>query len=324
MSQSTLAQIRIKVRRLTDSPAEAQITTAQIDEYINTFYQLDFPAHLRLLTNLVPFTFYTLPNVDVYATNADAISSVNTLSDFKNRVISVHPPIYIEGDKAFFTQSPGEFFGIYPKNKQMGDTGLAHDGVITNFSGTLDSIPVQRHSVSFTSETVLGNQLNLVDTELAGVLTGTGTGTINYVTGAYQLQFSSAPSALSPIYSHTLPYKAARPRAIMYYSNTFTLRPIPDNIYSVEMQVYQSLTDLLTAGATPELNQWWQYIAYGGAKKIFEDRMDLDSVALIMPEFKQQERLVLRRSLVQQSNERTATIYTENSEFDVSGGRSRF
>ena len=59
------------------------------------------------------------------------------------------------------------------------------------------------------------------------------------------------------------------------------------------------------------MEEYWQYIAYGAAKKIFEDKMDLDSVQMIMPEFKQQERLCLRRSLIQYTNERTSTIYTD-------------
>jgi hypothetical protein len=40
--------------------------------------------------------------------------------------------------------------------------------------------------------------------------------------------------------------------------------------------------------------------------------MDLESVQQIMPEFKMQEKLVLRQTIVQNSNERTATIFTES------------
>ncbi len=72
--------------------------------------------------------------------------------------------------------------------------------------------------------------------------------------------------------------------------------------------------------ASPQLNEWWQYIAYGAAKKIFEDRMDTDSVQQIMAEYKKQEALCLRRTLVQYSNERTATIYTENVAGNGSNG----
>ncbi len=69
----------------------------------------------------------------------------------------------------------------------------------------------------------------------------------------------------------------------------------------------------MSTGQSPVLKEWWQYIAYGAAKKIFEDRMEMESVQMIMPEFKTQERLCLRRTLVQYANERTATIYTESS-----------
>ena len=78
------------------------------------------------------------------------------------------------------------------------------------------------------------------------------------------------------------------------------------------MDVYVRPTELLAGGSSPELEQWWQYIAYGAAKKIFEDRSDPDSVQQIIPEYKEQERLVLRRTIVQQTKERTATIYTDS------------
>ena len=40
---STLADIRSKVRRITARPSALQITDAEIDNYINTFYIYDFP-----------------------------------------------------------------------------------------------------------------------------------------------------------------------------------------------------------------------------------------------------------------------------------------
>jgi len=53
------------------------------------------------------------------------------------------------------------------------------------------------------------------------------------------------------------------------------------------------------------------------AIKIFQDRMDMDSVQLIMPERRNQMNLCNRRTLVQLSNERTASIYAEQT-----GGRN--
>jgi hypothetical protein len=80
--------------------------------------------------------------------------------------------------------------------------------------------------------------------------------------------------------------------------------------YRVDVEVYVRPTELLASTDEPKLAQWWQYIAYGATKKVFEDRLDQESIQLIMPEFKQQELLVLRETIMQMSNERSATIFT--------------
>jgi len=107
---------------------------------------------------------------------------------------------------------------------------------------------------------------------------------------------------------------------MLYFEDKFILRPIPDMAYKVELEAYLRPTELLTTASMPELSQWWQYIAYGAAKKVFEDRMDMESIQLIMPEFKNQERLINRKTIVQQSNERTATIFTEQGNTITGGG----
>jgi len=90
------------------------------------------------------------------------------------------------------------------------------------------------------------------------------------------------------------------------------VRPVPIQVYRIQIEVYQRPVALLSAGQDPELEEYWQYIAYGAAKKVLEDRLDMDSVQMIMPEFKKQESLVQRRTIVQYTNERTGTIYTES------------
>ena len=163
------------------------------------------------------------------------------------------------------------------------------------------------------SKTAANVGLNLHD-DGSGNLTSDGVGTINYLTGAYTLTWSLAPASGEPITSQTIVYKASRPQAVLYYDDVFTLRPVPDKVYPIQMEVYRRPTQLMNnAAAEPQLEQWWQYIAYGAAKKIFEDRMDLESVQLIMPEFKKQEALVLRRTIVQQTTQRTATIYEDST-----------
>lgn len=351
MANSTLDAVRIKVRRLTQSPSEALLTNAQIDEYVNTFIQYDFPEHLRLFSLRTTYSFYTNPGQDVYPTDIESFvgATDNPLYNFQNRFITVHPPLYIAGYQAFYTQSREQFFGIYPFINSIASIGTSGNGITTNFVGVINTaqafvppnltqqIVLLQDNVLFSSIDTNGLQLALVDVPLVDPVSGyktpfgnlyvpgtepatpplypvdlLATNQINYQTGAFNITFSSAPAANAFINSQTVLMQPSLPVAICYYDNQFIVRPVPDQAYAINFEVYVRPTELLSNSQSPELEQWWQYIAYGAAKKIFEDRMEMESVQLITPEFKQQERLVLRRTIVQQTNERTSTIYTEN------------
>jgi len=136
---------------------------------------------------------------------------------------------------------------------------------------------------------------------------------VNYVTGQFVITFDTAPKDGFAINSQTIFVQTGRPRYLLYYDNKFSLRPVPDQSYQINFEAYVRPTWLMENDSVPGLEEWWQYIAYGAAKKIFEDRLDMDSVALILPEYEKQEKLCLRRTLVQYANERVATIYTQQT-----------
>lgn len=308
MATATLTAIRTKVRRLSRSLSTAQLSNADIDEYVNTFIAYDFPEHLRLSLPLrETFEWYCQPDIYQYDVNTANAG----LANFFNNNITVHPPVYVAGKLLFYTQDKEEFLTLYPEISSVVSTGLVGDGVTAIFAGTLASVPVLRRNVLFSTKDNASAGLYLVD-QGDGTLAGDGVGTINYLTGAYTLNFSANVLANEIIYSQTVPYSAGIPQAMLFFGDSFFLRPVPDKVYTVKFTTFQAPTELINAGDVPQLDEWWQYIAYGAAKKVFEDRSDLDSVQALMPEFKTQERLILRRALVQQSNERVATIYTEN------------
>lgn len=324
-SYSTLTQIRTKVRRLTRSPSTAQLTDADIDTYVNTFVLYDFPEHLRLFSLRTTFTFYAEPFIDTYSTNITV--PTHPLYNFKNKYISVHPPVYIAGYNSLFSQSREQFFAIYPMTNNIASIGTAGDGVTTAFSGTLSNIPVLRNNVLFSSVDTANNGLSLIDDGAGNLVVPNNItvplGTINYVTGAFTFTFSTAPASGQAINSQTVPYVASLPQAMLFYKDYFTLRPVPDQPYRVDMEVFIRPTQLLDNPGDqpiPDFAEWWQYISYGASKKVFEDRMDLDSVQQIMPEFKKQESLIQRRTIVQNTNERTATIYSEQTEYGPGAG----
>lgn len=136
---------------------------------------------------------------------------------------------------------------------------------------------------------------------------------INYVSGQYSVTFVTPPKSGAPINSQTVPTNPSLPQALLFYDGQFTVRPVPDQPYKIDMEVYIQPTELLSEGQTPELSEWWQLIAFNAAKKILEDRLDYDSISLLMPSLKEQERLVLRRTIVQQTSQRGSTIYSEQS-----------
>ena len=100
----------------------------------------------------------------------------------------------------------------------------------------------------------------------------------------------------------------------MYFQDYFTLRPVPDSAYRVEINTYRRPVDLLAVdGDDPEIAQWWQFLALGAAIKVLQDRQDTDSIENIAPFFEEQKQLVLQRTVKQQTPQRVGTIYSQQS-----------
>ena len=367
---NTLSAIQTKVRRLTRSPSEQQLGTDDLNNYINTFVVYDFPEHLRTFNLRSQFTFTCNPFQDVYNTDIASFggasnASQNPLYNFQNDIITVHEPLYIAGYQQFYTQSPEQFFSIYPNVNSISSISAVGDGTTTQFSGFIQ-IPLGQpvllnagivnqqvatllqNNILFSSVDLNFNGLAMVDVPALDSVTGNPTiwgslvteaqtlpnpvlistpysntpptgidpnNFINYLTGQFTVTFPFAPGQGQQINSQTIPSVVGMPQAMLWYDNQFTLRPVPDQPYRINFEVYLRPTRLLQTNSVPALEEWWQFIAYGASKKIFEDRMDLDSVQLIMPEYLTQMAMINRRNIVQYTNERTSTIYTEQVAF---------
>lgn len=152
----------------------------------------------------------------------------NPLFDFANRYTNVYAPVYIDGKESLFTQSREQFFSWYPFNSSV-ETIATGDGVTTSFSGTLSDIPVLRNEVVFTSIDANNNGLRISD-DGAGFLVGdqgSGTNTINYVTGAYDFNFDTAPASGETISARTVPYVAGRPDTVLFLIMPSSCGPFP-------------------------------------------------------------------------------------------------
>lgn len=359
---NTLGDIITKVRRITKSPNQNQITDSQIIQYINTYYIYDFPEELRLKNTFTNWVFTTQPNQETYAFPTDLYTSIE-------------PPLYINGYQSFFTQSQDSFYLLYPR---LGLTGtFAYgNGTVGPYTFTLSNAPVLQNNVVIGVIDNAGNNVYASDVPspsyaflppsplptISGALIGPGvavnpsypalsTSFINYVTGQVTITFNNPIPNGNPITTQTVPYNPSRPVAALFYQDTLFLRPIPDGFYQVSIAAYQVPFTLLTATSDanigisgqeaigpgfnnsgnasdatllPQIRQWWQLIALGAAMKIFEDKGDLENMQRFFPSYDGQRRLALRRTLVEMANERTATIYTEQTQYGISNFFGKF
>ena len=357
---NSLADIRTKIRRMTGRLSQSQITDAQIDQYINTFYIYDFPEHLRLESLRVNYQFLTQANVPVY--------------DFpKELYLTVMPPVFIAGYQSYMTQSRQNFFRINPQlnflqqqvaegngtsgpynfflninnNQPNNSTNTAIlQGFKPNppgaFTGALNDIDPRfiNWNVLITAQTApgldgtanfatlvddgVGNLVSIFDTGPSNGFNYTIYGEINYVTGAVTVT-NFVDSVLADvnipqgntINAQYCPYVASRPQSVCFYQDQLYMYPIPDQPYTVSFEAYKYPTGFNsdTPAQTPQLNEWWQLLAYGAAEKIFTDNADFENAAKFRVLMDEQMRLVQRRTIVQQTSERTASIYSEQSGF---------
>lgn len=345
-ADSSLEAIYIKVRRLTRRPSEAQLSTDQINNYINTFVLFDMPAHVRLFALKSTFTFYSKPNIDTYPTDTSSGDMNDPLYNFSNKYISIQQPLYVAGYNVQYSQDRASFYASYPFLNNIASIGSTGDNATVTFTGTISNTPFLQNNVLFSSIDANNQSLAMYDIPVLDSVTGNPTSVgvlvpynssivglplrdippyndpvsnpqfvpyvnnqINYLTGAYTVTFPIAPGNLAAINSQTVPYVASRPQAVLYYDDTFVLRPVPDQAYRIDMQVFQRPLQLLAATDQPLLQQWWKYIAYGAAKQVFEDYGSPEDVQAILPEYELQKREVLRTTLMQYANQRSSTIY---------------
>ena len=234
---STLTSIRTKVRRLTASPSENQLSNDDIDEYVNTFYINDLPQHLKLFNLKTTYTFYTSPGVETYALPiSPTVDPSTATADVVTGYYSVEPPVYIAGYESFYTQSEVEFYRLFPPiNDETTEDGT---GIAGPYAITVSNTPVLRNYVTVSASDAAGNRYIGID-DGAGTIAGTPTaadvtGAIDYDTGAITaLTFGAVIPTTEDITVQTVPYVAARPNSVLFFQNNFIVRPIPDKTYRI-------------------------------------------------------------------------------------------
>jgi hypothetical protein len=351
MAIANLKSIIGKVRRLTGSADARQLpdsadptdpNSVGITDYINSFYLYDLPAQFRSLKLKDTLTFNTTRGVDTYAFNSE-------------QYLTVEMPCYCAKREIALFQNPWNFYGVN-YNWQYRNNFATATGVAGPYSGTTTAHPILRsvnnnpanttgtpttpggtqgyagfpssraQNILITANIANGNTMNVTDdgngTLIGDCLAG---GAIDYDTGAITgLTFTGVIPAGESIQIQYNPVPLSIPLSILFYQNQFVLRPVPDRGYTIDVSVYRQPTQaLMTAGAnlgTPELNEWWELIATGAAKKIYEDRLDFDGVALMEKMLQEKYQLAYTRTYAQLGKQRMNTIFAEQNTINYGAG----
>ena len=328
VTPNTLADIRTKVRNLTARQSQDQITDAQIDGYVNTYYLYDMPESLRLLKLKDVYTFSTVANQERYALPNDLF-------------MTIEPPFYVGGQLAEYFQDLQTFYMQWPKINYIQQINVGN-GANGPYIGMLTGTPMLQ-SINPSSDNVAtpGKDIRVMisaQTSAPNVVPVTVTsayddgvggwidsqtgaalvGSINYLTGQYAITFSQTVPAPNQLTATMIPYQASIPRTGCFYQDQFLLRPVPDKAYIVEINGFRYPTALMAAGDTPELKFWWQLLAYGAARKILVDNGDYENAQAQEPYFLEQLAYVQRRTLKLNSTQRAQTIYSGQGSFPFS------
>lgn len=340
MSIATLGDIISKARRLTGSASSFQLTDAQIIDYINSFYLYDFPAQFRSLKLKDKYVFTTQRGIDTYPFDWEHYTTVQQPAYCAKREIALY-------------YNPWNFWGVW-FNWQYQENLDTGDNTTGPYSGTTTANPIIRsynnnpavqsplftttssvsHQPTFpqtnigramniliTANVSYGQTLNVTD-DGNGTLIGDCTaGTINYETGAISnLTFTQAIPAGNDITIQYNPVSMAIPQSILFFQNQFTLRPVPDKGYTIELVAYRQPSQAILGSenpnvpnlaGTPELLEWWECLAVGAAKKIYEDRLDSDGIALMDKMLNERYQVAYTRTYAELGKQRMSTIFAD-------------
>ncbi len=360
MAIGTLQAIINKVRLLTGTANDFQLTDADIIDQINSFYLFDLPAHFRSLKLKDRYVFNTIRGIDTYAFDSE-------------RYTTVQMPCYCMKKEIQLFQDPWNFYGVW-FNWQQFQNFATGDGTLGPYSGLLQAVPIVRstsnnpmvvtqtqpvaplatgtyppanpnvapygsqqvnpgrvQNILITANISYGSTVNVTDDGAGNLIGDCSAGTINYETGAIAgLVFTQMVPSGEIIQCQYNPATIARPQAILFFQNQFTLRPVPDMGYTVELVAYRQPSQVLlgsqdrtnpTGTGVPEQLEWWECLAVGAAKKIYENRLDSDGVNLMNAMLNERYDVIETRTYAQLGKQRVATIYADqlNSNYGSTG-----
>ena len=320
MQPGILQDILEKAREVGAAGNNSQVTDVKLIKMLNSFYLNDLPDDMRILKLKDVYTFNTIRGIDTYPFDFDQWSTIGApVTCAKGSIILYQDSqafyaynfnVQKNFQFAQCNKTAGPYVGQVP--------GLPNDTVIlrsynnnpmANTLETASGVFPSNYPPNFNSPTPLQPNISRVQNILITANTSNGTcnvtddgngnligaciagGTINYVTGAISdLTFTSVIPGGNNINIQYTSVTLGMPYTILFNQQQFVLRPVPDMGYTIEVTAYRlpSLALLGTTNITtpnlygrPEQMDWWELLSFGIAKKLYQNRLDMDGVAMM-------------------------------------------
>lgn len=351
MAIATLQAIITKVRKLTVSGKSNQLTDSDIIDYLNSFYLYDFPAQFRSLDLKDIYTFNTTMGIDTYPFDRNHWINLQMPAWVAKRSVQVffdpqsfyYFNYYSSNHNQQFQQlsigngSQVSFTGTLQNvpilrsinNNPAVQTPLSNTNVFpSGFPVTFPQANIDRiQNFLLTANVRNGMTLNVTDDgngNLIGDVDTSGTNTINYATGAISVKFSQAPGNQESITAQYNPLVLNMPIALLYYQDQIICRPVPDQGYTVEITAYRTPSQALLGtndpntpnmSGVPELMEWWETLAIGTAKKVYEDRIDMEGVAMMDKMLEERYQLNYTRTYANLGKRRIQTLFSDQLDY---------
>jgi hypothetical protein len=271
-----------------------------------------------------------------------------------------NPPIYCDGIPVQWYQSNDQFYNVYPEYVNN-TTPVQGDNTVGPYTIDSSQSPILQAFIDdlgnlcpyvyVAAQNDDGSMQYIVDTPYRtpaglGILVQTdstfqnitgpaligspptsgGSGTVDYSTGQMTFTFSTAISSGANIQILTSPYSGGFPRACLFFNNTFKLYPVPQRVHKIQVDANITPSVFFNTLDSVPFAYMAQYLARGAAQMILSDNADIDQFNFYEPKFREQENLVLRRTLRQKATVRTPTIYSSPGRQQASwwGGNSSY
>lgn len=297
----TLQDIREKARQVSGRLSVTELDNTQLDDYINKYFQYEFPAEVKLNRNYLLHEFTTTADQQSYDFPADYTNFV--------------PEATMDRRELVFYQDPDSFYRDNVENVSRFSTWTG-DGATVGFTNTFTgNFPILPNTV------VIDDTVEVFTDDGAGTLTGNlgGTGTVVYATGVISVTFNTAPADGQVIQASFIRYQAGFPRSVLMFDNQFTFFPVPDRAYRFRIKAWSLLTVRPTTGSfktsftlasdRPLQDEWGPAIAFGAARRIVSDFGEVDRYAELTALYKEQINYILTRTHVDLESSRALPMF---------------